>query len=148
MEAPHTAQSPDTLFAKAQSTRSSEGWPKLRESFSSGRHASHMHEAHSCVVGVAPYRFSLVSSIEIETHSSTSNSHSGRLDPAALVCAQQSLNAVAASPMQLVGIERLPPVLPVPPTPPPTLPDEIVAKTREKYVDAYERLVGKKFPWK
>jgi phosphoribosylaminoimidazole-succinocarboxamide synthase len=31
---------------------------------------------------------------------------------------------------------------------PPTLPDEIVAKTREKYLEAYERLVGKEFPWK
>lgn len=33
-------------------------------------------------------------------------------------------------------------------SPPPTLPDEIVAKTREKYLEAYERLVGKEFPWK
>lgn len=33
-------------------------------------------------------------------------------------------------------------------SPPPTLPDEIVAKTREKYVEAYERLVGNKFAWK
>jgi len=33
-------------------------------------------------------------------------------------------------------------------SPPPTLPDEIVAKTREKYLEAYERLVGKAFPWK
>lgn len=33
-------------------------------------------------------------------------------------------------------------------SPPPTLPDEIVAKTREKYVEAYERLVGKEFAWK
>jgi phosphoribosylaminoimidazole-succinocarboxamide synthase len=30
-------------------------------------------------------------------------------------------------------------------SPPPTLPDEIVQKTREKYVDAYERLTGKTF---
>jgi phosphoribosylaminoimidazole-succinocarboxamide synthase len=30
-------------------------------------------------------------------------------------------------------------------SPPPSLPDEIVAKTREKYVEAYERLTGKKF---
>jgi phosphoribosylaminoimidazole-succinocarboxamide synthase len=30
-------------------------------------------------------------------------------------------------------------------SPPPALPDEIVAKTREKYVEAYERLTGKKF---
>lgn len=31
---------------------------------------------------------------------------------------------------------------------PPTLPDEIVAKTREKYVTAYEILVGETFPWR
>jgi len=31
---------------------------------------------------------------------------------------------------------------------PPELPAEIVAKTREKYVDAYERLAGQAFPWK
>jgi phosphoribosylaminoimidazole-succinocarboxamide synthase len=31
---------------------------------------------------------------------------------------------------------------------PPVLPDEIVAKTREKYVDAFERLTGTSFPWK
>jgi phosphoribosylaminoimidazole-succinocarboxamide synthase len=30
-------------------------------------------------------------------------------------------------------------------SPPPALPDEVVAKTREKYVEAYERLTGKKF---
>ena len=30
-------------------------------------------------------------------------------------------------------------------SPPPALPDEIVAKTRQKYVDAYERLTGNKF---
>ena len=30
---------------------------------------------------------------------------------------------------------------------PPELPNEIVAKTREKYIDAYERLVGEDFPW-
>ena len=30
-------------------------------------------------------------------------------------------------------------------SPPPSLPDEVVAKTREKYVEAYERLTGKKF---
>ena len=30
-------------------------------------------------------------------------------------------------------------------SPPPALPEEIVAKTREKYVQAYERLTGKKF---
>ncbi|WP_437191830.1 phosphoribosylaminoimidazolesuccinocarboxamide synthase [Planctomicrobium sp. SH527] len=33
-------------------------------------------------------------------------------------------------------------------SPPPTLPEEIVAKTREKYVDAYERLSGQEFAWK
>lgn len=33
-------------------------------------------------------------------------------------------------------------------SPPPTLPDEIVAKTREKYVEAYERLSGQEFAWK
>lgn len=31
---------------------------------------------------------------------------------------------------------------------PPELPPEIVAKTREKYIEAYERLVGKSFAWK
>ena len=31
---------------------------------------------------------------------------------------------------------------------PPALPDEIVAKTREKYIGAYEQLTGKTFPWK
>ena len=30
-------------------------------------------------------------------------------------------------------------------SPPPALPDEIVAKTRAKYVEAYERLTGKEF---
>jgi phosphoribosylaminoimidazole-succinocarboxamide synthase len=30
-------------------------------------------------------------------------------------------------------------------SPPPSLPDDIVQKTREKYVEAYERLTGKKF---
>lgn len=33
-------------------------------------------------------------------------------------------------------------------SPPPTLPDDVVAKTREKYVDAYETLTGHAFPWK
>ncbi|MEX1097715.1 MAG: phosphoribosylaminoimidazolesuccinocarboxamide synthase [Planctomycetales bacterium] len=32
-------------------------------------------------------------------------------------------------------------------SPPPSLPDEIVAKTRAKYVEAYRRLVGQEFPW-
>ncbi|MFT5302885.1 MAG: phosphoribosylaminoimidazole-succinocarboxamide synthase [Mariniblastus sp.] len=31
---------------------------------------------------------------------------------------------------------------------PPALPQEIVDKTREKYIDAYERLAGVSFPWK
>lgn len=31
---------------------------------------------------------------------------------------------------------------------PPALPDEIVTKTREKYIDAYERLTDSAFPWK
>jgi len=31
---------------------------------------------------------------------------------------------------------------------PPALPDEIVAKTREKYIEAYERLTGQTFAWK
>lgn len=30
---------------------------------------------------------------------------------------------------------------------PPQLPDDIVAKTREKYVEAYRLLVGREFPW-
>lgn len=30
----------------------------------------------------------------------------------------------------------------------PPLPEEIVVKTREKYIDAYERLAGQEFPWK
>jgi phosphoribosylaminoimidazole-succinocarboxamide synthase len=33
-------------------------------------------------------------------------------------------------------------------SPPPQLPDDIVAKTRGKYVEAYERLTGQAFPWK
>jgi phosphoribosylaminoimidazole-succinocarboxamide synthase len=33
-------------------------------------------------------------------------------------------------------------------SPPPPLPDEIVARTREKYVECYERLTGAAFPWK
>jgi len=31
---------------------------------------------------------------------------------------------------------------------PPALPDEIVRKTREKYIEAYERITGDDFPWK
>jgi phosphoribosylaminoimidazole-succinocarboxamide synthase len=30
-------------------------------------------------------------------------------------------------------------------SPPPALPDDVVAKTRQKYIDAYERLTGKPF---
>lgn len=33
-------------------------------------------------------------------------------------------------------------------SPPPVLPPEIVAKTREKYVEAFERLTGSPFAWK
>jgi phosphoribosylaminoimidazole-succinocarboxamide synthase len=33
-------------------------------------------------------------------------------------------------------------------SPPPPLPDEIVARTREKYIEAYERLTGNRFAWK
>jgi phosphoribosylaminoimidazole-succinocarboxamide synthase len=33
-------------------------------------------------------------------------------------------------------------------SPPPALPDEVVAQTREKYVQAYELLTGASFPWK
>lgn len=33
-------------------------------------------------------------------------------------------------------------------SPPPKLPDEIVAKTRAKYIEAYEILTGKAFAWK
>ena len=32
-------------------------------------------------------------------------------------------------------------------SPPPTLPDEIVAKTREKYIEAYHLLVDEQFAW-
>jgi phosphoribosylaminoimidazole-succinocarboxamide synthase len=31
---------------------------------------------------------------------------------------------------------------------PPALPDDVVRRTREKYVEAYERLTGQKFAWK
>lgn len=31
---------------------------------------------------------------------------------------------------------------------PPSLPAEIITKTREKYVEAFEQISGKKFPWK
>lgn len=33
-------------------------------------------------------------------------------------------------------------------SPPPELPDEIVTKTREKYIEAFERLSGQAFAWK
>jgi phosphoribosylaminoimidazole-succinocarboxamide synthase len=33
-------------------------------------------------------------------------------------------------------------------SPPPALPDRVVAQTREKYIEAYERLTGKPFAWK
>ncbi len=33
-------------------------------------------------------------------------------------------------------------------SPPPTLPDDVVAGTRQKYVDAYERLTGQLFAWR
>jgi phosphoribosylaminoimidazole-succinocarboxamide synthase len=33
-------------------------------------------------------------------------------------------------------------------SPPPTLPDEVVQRTREKYVEAFERLTGEAFAWK
>ena len=32
-------------------------------------------------------------------------------------------------------------------SPPPELPDDVVAKTRAKYIEAYERLTGQTFPW-
>jgi phosphoribosylaminoimidazole-succinocarboxamide synthase len=33
-------------------------------------------------------------------------------------------------------------------SPPPELPPAVVAKTREKYIEAYEQLTGEEFPWK
>ena len=33
-------------------------------------------------------------------------------------------------------------------SPPPALPDDVVAKTRSKYIEAYEILTGHAFPWK
>ncbi|MFO1095103.1 MAG: phosphoribosylaminoimidazolesuccinocarboxamide synthase [Planctomycetaceae bacterium] len=33
-------------------------------------------------------------------------------------------------------------------SPPPALPEEVVSKTREKYIEAYERLSGQRFAWK
>jgi phosphoribosylaminoimidazole-succinocarboxamide synthase len=32
-------------------------------------------------------------------------------------------------------------------SPPPALPDDVVTRTREKYIEAYEQLTGKKFGW-
>ncbi len=32
-------------------------------------------------------------------------------------------------------------------SPPPQLPDDVIAKTREKYIEAYERLTGQTFSW-
>ena len=33
-------------------------------------------------------------------------------------------------------------------SPPPALPDDVVLKTREKYIEAYEQLTGRQFAWK
>jgi phosphoribosylaminoimidazole-succinocarboxamide synthase len=33
-------------------------------------------------------------------------------------------------------------------SPPPELPPDVIAKTREKYIEAYERLTGSKFAWR
>ncbi len=33
-------------------------------------------------------------------------------------------------------------------SPPPPLPDDIVEQTRQRYIEAYERLTGRAFPWK
>jgi phosphoribosylaminoimidazole-succinocarboxamide synthase len=33
-------------------------------------------------------------------------------------------------------------------TPPPGLPDEVIVRTREKYIEAYEKLTGRSFAWK
>jgi len=33
-------------------------------------------------------------------------------------------------------------------SPPPALPDEVVARTRSKYIEAFERLAGRPFPWR
>ena len=32
-------------------------------------------------------------------------------------------------------------------SPPPALPEEVVSRTREKYIEAYERLTGRTFGW-
>ncbi len=31
---------------------------------------------------------------------------------------------------------------------PPGLPDDVIARTREKYIEAYEKLTGRTFAWK
>jgi len=33
-------------------------------------------------------------------------------------------------------------------SPPPALPEDVVQKTREKYIEAFERITGREFPWK
>ncbi len=33
-------------------------------------------------------------------------------------------------------------------SPPPALPDEVVSRTRQKYIEAFEQLTGRKFAWK
>ncbi len=33
-------------------------------------------------------------------------------------------------------------------SPPPPLPEEVVHRTREKYIEAYERLTGRQYAWK
>jgi phosphoribosylaminoimidazole-succinocarboxamide synthase len=33
-------------------------------------------------------------------------------------------------------------------SPPPTLPPDVIAKTRDKYIEAYERITGLAFAWK
>jgi phosphoribosylaminoimidazole-succinocarboxamide synthase len=33
-------------------------------------------------------------------------------------------------------------------SPPPALPDDVALKTRAKYIEAYELLSGRSFPWK
>ena len=33
-------------------------------------------------------------------------------------------------------------------SPPPALPPDVIAKTRQKYVEAFERLTGRSFPWR
>ena len=33
-------------------------------------------------------------------------------------------------------------------SPPPELPPQVVSQTRQKYIEAYERITGEAFPWK